>query len=318
MRARLIVHGGAWNIPEEYEAAHLEGVHRAVAEVFPKLRGGACALDAVEMAVQILEEDPTFNAGRGAVLNAIGEIELDAMIMDGATLDLGAVAALQNILHPVTVARLVMECTEHCLLVGAGAQRFARQMGMLEVQTAELLTERELEFYQRTKEDPAFRTIGPFQLRPQLGEAGAGAASPHPLGTVGAVAMDDKGNLAAATSTGGTAGKLPGRVGDSPLAGAGTYADNSCGAASATGWGEAVIRTVLAKTACDLMANHLAQAAAERAVERMRKRVQGLAGIILIDRRGNYGLAYSTPKMAVAYAESSGKVLAHVKRGATG
>jgi len=331
MRARLIVHGGAWNIPEEYESDHLAGVRRAVAEVFPRLQEGASALDAVEAAVKMLEEDPTFNAGRGAVLNAAGEIELDAMIMDGATLNLGAVAAIQNILHPVTVARMVMERTEHCLLVGAGAQRFARQMTVPEVRPEELLTTRELEFYQKTKEDLSFSTIRSFQSCPTdhahpadpAKNAGrstgcgtdAGAASPRPLGTVGAVAMDNEGNLAAATSTGGTAGKLPGRVGDSPLAGAGTYADNACGAASATGWGEAVMKTLLAKTACDLMCNHPAQAAADMAVEMMRRRVQGLAGIILVDRRGDYGFAYNTPKMAFAYAESSGKVVVHIKKG---
>jgi beta-aspartyl-peptidase (threonine type) len=299
MKARLIVHGGAWNIPEEYETNHLAGVRRTVAEVFPRLQEGASAMDTVEAAVRMLEEDPTFNAGRGAALNAAGKIELDAMIMDGATLNLGAVAAIQNILHPVTVARLVMERTEHCLLVGAGALRFARQMGIAEVSPEELLTPRELEFYRKTTSAPSFRTTKPFQS--------------CPLDTVGAVAMDNEGNLAAATSTGGTAGKLPGRVGDSPLAGAGTYADNTCGAASATGWGEAVMKTLLAKTACDLMCNHPAQVAANMAVEMIRKRVQGLAGIILIDRHGDYGFAYSTPKMAFAYAESSGKVVVHIK-----
>jgi beta-aspartyl-peptidase (threonine type) len=315
MKARLIVHGGAWNIPEEYEADHLAGVKRAVAEVFPNLQEGASALDAVEAAVRILEEDPTFNAGRGAALNAVGEIELDAMIMDGATLNVGAVAAIQNILHPVSVARLVMERTEHCLLVGAGAQRFARQMGVPEALPEELLTARELEFYHKTKSDPAFRTIGPFQPQPADGRTDAGASSPHSLDTVGAVAVDKEGKLAAATSTGGTAGKLPGRVGDSPLAGAGTYADNACGAASATGWGEAVIKTVLAKSACDLMSKHPAQVAAETAIEMLQRRVHGLAGIILIDRRGRYGFAYSTPKMALAYAASSGKIVTHIKRG---
>ena len=308
MKARLIVHGGAWNIPAEYEADHLGGVRRAVAMVFPRLQDGASALDAVESAVRILEEDPTFNAGRGAVLNAAGEIELDAMIMDGATLSVGAVAAIQNILHPVSLARLVMEQTEHCQLVGAGAQRFGRQMGMRELRAEDLLTPRELDFYERNRDDRCFHTIKPFQDR------AAGAAGPHPLGTVGAVAMDSHGDLAAATSTGGTAGKLPGRVGDSPLAGAGTYADNTCGAASATGWGEALIKTVLAKTACDLMGDLPAQVAADMAVERMRRRIQGLAGIILIDRHGTYGYAYSTPKMAFAYAESSGRIVAHIKK----
>ncbi len=322
MKARLIVHGGAWNIPEEYESDHLEGVRRTVAKVFPRLQGGASALDAVQAAVEMLEDNPTFNAGRGAALNAEGDVELDAMIMDGATLNLGAVAAIRNILHPVAVARLVMERTEHCLLVGPSARRFARQMGIAEVAPEELQTPRELEYYRQVTCNPAFRTIKPFQSRQTDGgmeyrshqDDGGVECRSGPLDTVGAVAMDNEGNLAAATSTGGTAGKLPGRVGDSPLAGAGTYADNACGAVSATGWGEAIIRTVLAKTACDLMRDHPAQTAADLAVEMIRRRVQGLAGMILIDRHGSYGFAYSTPKMAFAYAGPSGAIVVHIKK----
>ena len=138
---KLIVHGGAWNIPAAYHAAHLAGVRAAVEQTYPHLLDGGSALDAVEMAVQILESDPTFDAGRGAFLNAIGEIELDAIIMDGRNLDFGAVAALQNILHPVSVARKVMERTEHNLLAGAGALRFARNVGFEELQPESLLTE---------------------------------------------------------------------------------------------------------------------------------------------------------------------------------
>jgi beta-aspartyl-peptidase (threonine type) len=300
MRARLIVHGGAWNIPAELEADHLKGVRLAVAEIFPGLQKGMSALDAVEAAVKIMEDDPAFDAGRGSFLNAKGEIELDAIIMDGATLGLGAVAAIQNILHPVTVARMVMEHTEHCFLVGAGAQLFAREMGVPEASPQELLTAREQAFYEESKNDPTFSYRKIFE--------------PPPMGTVGAVAMDNRGNLAAATSTGGMPRKHPGRVGDSPIVGAGAYADNHSGAASATGWGEAIMKVLLSKTACDLLKEHPAVASAEMALDLLRQRVQGLGGIILIDKRGDYGLAHNTPKMAFAYARPSGEIIADILR----
>jgi beta-aspartyl-peptidase (threonine type) len=298
-KVSLIVHGGAWNIPEQLEADHIEGVRQAVAEVFPRLQDGLPALDAVEAAVRILEKDPTFNAGRGSCLNASGEIELDAIIMDGLSLDLGAVAAIQGVLHPVTVARMVMERTEHCLLAGAGARSFAHKMGVRLLGPEELMTPREMAFHAEITSDPSFTTRKPFE--------------PSAMGTVGAVAMDKWGNLAAATSTGGAAHKLPGRVGDSPLVGAGAYADNSCGAASATGWGEAIMKVLLSKTACDLLDDHSAMQAAHLAVDLLQQRVQGLGGIILIDRLGSYGFAHNTVKMAFAYAHSSGEVVAQIK-----
>jgi beta-aspartyl-peptidase (threonine type) len=298
-KVSLIVHGGAWNIPGELVADHIKGVRRAVAEVFPMLRDGLPALDAVEAAVRILEGDPTFNAGRGSCLNALGEIELDALIMDGSSLNLGAVAAIQNVLHPIAVARMVMERTEHCLLVGPAAQSFAHQMGVRLEDPHELMTARERVFYAKVRSDPSFTTREPYE--------------PLPMDTVGAVALDKWGNLAAATSTGGTAGKFPGRVGDSPLVGAGAYADNLCGAASATGWGEAIMRVLLSKTACDLLKDHSAQKAAEMAVGSLQQRVQGVGGIILIDRLGNYGFAHNTSKMAFAYAHPSGEVVARIK-----
>jgi beta-aspartyl-peptidase (threonine type) len=300
MRARLIVHGGAWNIPEELDEGHLEGVRLAVAEVFPGLQDGLSALDAVEAAVKIMEDDPIFDAGRGSFLNAIGEIELDAIIMNGATLDFGSVAAIQNVLHPITVARMVMEHTEHCFLVGTGAQLFARKMGVPELNPQELLTARELAFYEEAKDDPNFSYRELF-------------TSP-PMGTVGAVAMDNRGNLAVATSTGGAPRKLPGRVGDSPLIGAGAYADDQSGAASATGWGEKIMKILFCKTACDLLKDHPAAAAAEMAVDLLNQRVQGLGGIILIDRRGDYGFAHNTPKMAFAYAHPCGEIIAAIKK----
>ena len=299
MNPKLIVHGGAWSIPEEYEQDHIQGVQDAVAMVYPNLLDGIHALDAVEKAVRIMEENPTFDAGKGAFLNAIGEIELDAMIMNGKTFDFGAVVAVQNILHPISLARRVMEKSEHCMLAGNGAQQFARQMGISKVETGELLTTREYKFYQQIKNDPNFKTKHPFE--------------PFPKGTVGAVALDRHGNLAAATSTGGTPRKTPGRVADSAIIGAGTYANNELGAASSTGWGEAIMKILLSKTVCDFLSNLSAIQAAEKAIDVLEKRVQGWGGVILIDKNGNYGFAFNTSKMAFAYVDDSGKIVSKIK-----
>ena len=294
-KPKLIVHGGAWNIPEEYWEAHLQGVEKAVADIFPKLLEGVSALDAVELAVNILEEDSTFDAGRGAFLNEIGEIELDAIIMDGSNLDFGAVGALQNILHPVSVARKVMEKTEHSILVGKGALDFAKKMGFQELPPEELLTERELVFFQKIKNDEQFETHHPF-------------AGDLPSDTVGAVAMDKNGNLAVATSTGGTARKLRGRVGDSPIIGSGAYADNLTGAVSTTGWGESIMKVVLSKTVCDYFQTKNAMKAAKAGIDILQNRVNGLGGVIGINKEGIYSFAHNTPRMAMAYAMDNGEI----------
>ncbi|MEM1319556.1 MAG: isoaspartyl peptidase/L-asparaginase [Bacteroidota bacterium] len=291
---RLIVHGGAWNIPDAYRQAHLDGVRAAVAAGRELLLAGAPALDVVEGAVKVMEADPTFDAGRGAFLNEHGEVELDAIIMDGRTLDFGAVAALQNVLHPVGVARLVMEQTEHCMLVGEGALQFARRMGIEELPPQALLTERELAFFRQIKGDSSYRTYQPF--------------GDLPGDTVGAVALDAEGNFAVATSTGGTARKLKGRVGDSPLVGGGAYADNERGGASATGWGESIMKVLLSKTVCDLYAYCGAQEATAKGIALLEKRVDGLGGVIGIDRQGNYGHFCNTPRMAMAYLQENGTI----------
>ena len=288
MPIRLIVHGGAWNIPEDQQEAHVFGVRKAVEAAWPLLQDGASALDVVEEAVKHLEADPTFDAGRGAFLNSQGEIELDAMIMDGRNLNFGAVAAVQNLLHPVSVARRLMESKEFRMLVGRGAQDFAKREGFTQLDPQALLTERELAFYDKIREDASFQSKAPF--------------GPLPGDTVGAVAMDIHGQLAAATSTGGTPRKWPGRVGDSPIPGAGAYADNECGAASTTGWGESIIKILLAKTVTDFEnQGHNAHKAAAMGIAILAKKVSGLGGVITIDRRGNYGWARTPPKMAFAY-----------------
>jgi len=299
MLPKLIVHGGAWNIPEEFILAHLKGVQKAIEQVYPLLTEGLSALDAVEKAVNILEADPTFDSGRGAFLNEIGEIELDALIMDGRNLNIGSVAAVQNLLHPVSLARKVMEKTEHCLLVGNGAMKFAKKMNFQFLSPEELLTERELEFFKKIQSDSNFRTKMPFES--------------SPMDTVGAVAMDKDGNFAAATSTGGTARKMVGRVGDSPIAGAGGYADNELGAVSTTGWGESIMKVLLAKTVCDAFETKTEMEAAQYGIQKLKNKVNGLGGVIGIKNNGKYAFAHNTPKMAFAYADESGNPVVQIK-----
>ena len=300
MKPRLIIHGGAWNIPEDQVADHLAGIKTSLQTVYPLLQKGISALDAVEIAVSILELDPTYDAGRGAFLNEAGEIELDAIIMDGRDLDFGAVAALQNILHPVKVARKVMENTEHAFLVGNGAQAFAQRMNFPEEAPQSLLTPRELAFYESIRLNPDFRPHHPF------GEG--------PSDTVGAVALDQEGNLAVATSTGGTPRKLPGRVGDSPIPGAGAYADNALGAVSATGWGESIMKVLLSKTVCDLISHHAPMQAAEKGIALMQQKVGGLGGVIGITPGGEYLFAHNTPKMAFGYMNLAGQEVVNIKQ----
>lgn len=302
MPIALAVHGGAWNIPGEAVETHRCGVEEALRLGWDLLRRGRSALDVVERVVRALEDDPTFNAGRGAHLNRDARVELDASIMRGADLGAGAVAAIEGVRHPVTVARLVLERSPHVLLVGAGARRFAKSEGAEMCRTSSLLVGRELERYRRIRRGERSLVTREFH-------------DPH--GTVGAVALDRRGRLAAATSTGGTQDKFPGRVGDTPIPGAGTWADDRFGAASATGWGESILRVNLSKTAVDLLAAGRApRSAAERAVAGL-ARVRGRGGIVVVDRRGRAGAAFNTPGMARGTAtERGGLEVAVGRRGA--
>ena len=293
----LIVHGGAWDIPDDQVEAHLNGCRRAAEIGWGLLCEGASALVAVEAAVRVLEDDPTFDAGYGSHLNAAGEIELDALIMDGATLNAGSVAAVQRVRNPISLARLVMEKSEHVLLVAKGAERFGREHGFPMCKPEELLTGRELERWRLARGMAASRASRAY-----------GAVYTD---TVGAVARDECGNIAAATSTGGTPNKLPGRVGDSPLIGCGAYADNQTGGVSATGWGEALMKVVISKTTCDLIAHGLdAQRAAEAAIHMLDERVKGLGGVIVVDALGRIGAAHNTPRMAHAHVTPKGDIVA--------
>lgn len=277
----ILVHGGAGDVPADRVAAHVAGCEEAAAEGAAILARGGSALDAVQRAVEALEDDPCFNAGTGACLNADGHIELDAAIMDGRDLRAGGVGALPPFRNPITIARRVMDESRHALLVGAGAARFALAMGFLPAQPAAMRTSRSLERWQAAR-----AKVGP---------------EPWAGGTVGAVARDAGGHVAAATSTGGMINNLVGRVGDSPIPGAGTYADDEAGACSTTGHGEAMMRVCLAKTAVDaLRAGQGAEAAARASVAMMLRRTALTGGLILIGRDGAVALARSTRTMTWA------------------
>ena len=274
----LIVHGGAGANPAE-AGDYRQGVRDAALAGWRVLADGGAALDALERAVRALEDDPRFNAGRGSVLNRDGAVEVDASIMEGDRLQCGAVAALSRIANPITVARRVLESRRQVLLVGEGALAFARSVGIPECDPASLVTDRQRKRHAELARQPATRGGG----------------------TVGAVALDRNGTIAAATSTGGTPGKLPGRVGDSALIGCGTYADSSIGGVSCTGDGEAIMRVVLGHRAL----RYLKDAddpdyAAKVAVDLLVDEGGGQGGLILIDWRGRVGFATSTPLMPVA------------------
>ncbi len=298
MKPAIIVHGGAWDIPDDLVEVHLDGCRKAVENGWKILEKRGTALDAVEIAVRAMEDDPTFDAGRGSFLNQGGEVEMDAIIVNGKTLNFGAVAAIRNLLHPITLARHVMEQTGHVFLVGKGAEKFALAIGMEFVSPEELLVGRELDRWHQLKKKREFKAKAIFESE----------FSQSPSDTVGAVAIDSNGDLAAATSTGGTPQKMPGRVGDSPLIGSGAYADNRVGAVSATGWGEAIARVVLAKTiTCNLEALQPSEAI-HQALAFLLERTDGRAGAITINAQGKIGCGFNTPRMAYAWTKEGEKV----------
>jgi beta-aspartyl-peptidase (threonine type) len=253
-------------------------------------------MDAVEAAVALMELDPTFDAGRGSFLNREGAVEMDAVIMDGQRLKAGSVAAVRNILHPVSLARLLMEHTDHVMLVGEGANLFAAEMGIEPTPEEDLLVGRELERWRQLRKDPRFKARVIFEPPTSLHHPTT------PGDTVGAAALDRDGNMAAATSTGGTPKKRMGRVGDSPIVGAGVYADNAQGAISATGWGEPIILSCLSVRVMD----HLGQGqrpteAARTALDDMLRRFDGRGGVVLVTPDGTLTAAFTTPRMAYAF-----------------
>lgn len=294
----LLVHGGAWAIPDDMVDAHLNGVRNAIATGWRVLSLGGSALDAVEEAVVVMEDDETFDAGRGSFLNREGKVQLDALIMDGATLRAGGVGCVEHLRNPVRAARKILSESPHVYFVSEGAEKFAAEHGIPLCRNEELVIPREM---RRLKEFQAHAA----EEKPNL----FAPAISHD--TVGAVALDVGGNIAAATSTGGTLNKAPGRLGDSSLIGCGCYADNKTATVSTTGWGEPIMKLVLAKWAADRVgAGNLPEWVALEAINYLQSRVNGHGGIILLDARGRFGIAHNTPRMAWALKtvreESSG------------
>ncbi|MGO9340204.1 MAG: isoaspartyl peptidase/L-asparaginase [Terracidiphilus sp.] len=341
----LLVHGGAWAIPADARAAHEAGVRAALETGYDILSLGGSAIDAVEAAVSVLEDDPTFDAGRGSFLTSNGRVQLDALLMDGGRMKAGGVACVERLRNPIQAARLVLEKSQHVYFVGPGAEQFAAAHGMVLIDNSELVLERERERLKNAQarkaaglEDETFcgpeSADGDFlrddkdpetaavlldeqgtEDRGQRSEKHGGKGVSKPDGdptkwshdTVGAVALDGRGNLAAATSTGGTLNKTPGRVGDSSLIGCGCYADNLAAAVSLTGWGEPIMKLVLGKWATDRVAAGTApEIAAREAISYLYNRLGGHGGIILLGPDGRFGLAHNTPAMAWGLATPGG------------
>ncbi|OXB62633.1 hypothetical protein ASZ78_016928 [Callipepla squamata] len=306
MRPVIVVHGGAGRIFKEREEGCRTGVVRAALRGYGVLKPGGSALDAVEEAVRSMEDDPHFNAGCGSVLNEKGEVEMDAIIMDGKNLASGAVSAVKCIANPIKLARLVMEKTKHMLLTDHGAQLFAQAMGVPEIPGEKLVTERSRERWKKNLE-PDSNPVE-FQNKSFVTDGWVGSPSAlayqfeiRDLGTVGAVAIDSEGNVACATSTGGLSNKLVGRVGDTACIGSGGYADNCSGATSTTGHGESIMKVVLAR----LILYHMEQGmspemAADTALEYMKTRVGGLGGVIVVSSSGEWAARFSTKQMSWA------------------
>ncbi|XP_060608830.2 isoaspartyl peptidase/L-asparaginase [Anolis sagrei] len=284
MKPVIVVHGGAGRIFKEREDGSRSGVTRAALKGYGILKQGGSALDAVEEAVVLMEDDPHFNAGCGSVLNEKGKVEMDAIIMDGKNLSSGAVSAVKCIANPIKLARLVMEKTDHMLLTDQGALAFARAMGVPEVPGEKLITERSLERWKKNLEADS----NPQEFQKDLG-------------TVGAVAIDSAGNVACATSTGGLSNKRVGRVGDTACIGSGGYADNAVGATSTTGHGESIMKVVLARlTLYHMEQGKSPEEAATEALNSMETRVGGLGGVIVVSRSGDWAARFSTKQMAWA------------------
>ena len=298
MKPVIVVHGGAGAWHPERIPAGLKGVETAAQTGYDTLKAKGSALDAVEAAVKTMEDDPAFNAGLGSAYTIDKRIEMEASIMDGKTLNAGATGLLTDIRNPVSLARVTMEKTDHIFIVGKGAEKLA-QLYHLEHRKPD--TKLRLDYWNEAYQK---LTSGKDQTLPKLGQL----IKTHPdlfdTDTVGAVALDKHGDTAAATSTGGFTLKFPGRIGDSPLIGAGNYADNDAGACSATGIGEVAMRLVLAKHVCDRMSSgKTAQEAVENGIKLVNKRLRtkNSMGLIAVDMKGGIGAAHNTDNMCWAY-----------------
>ena len=292
--ASIVVHGGAYAIPDHLVAVKRSGVQIAATNAHKALMEGKTALDAVEIAIKHLEDDPAFNAGHGGALNAQGEVELDAIIVDGSSLEFGAVAAVENISNPISLARMVMEKSDHVMLVGKGANMFAQEMKIPSVDPKELIADSSKA--ELAKQSVYNRVIDDSFMNQREHD------------TVGAVAIDLHGNMAAGTSTGGITAKRVGRVGDSPLIGCGACCDNEIGGVSCTGHGEAIAKVTLASRVLNTLKTDgcSPEEACRKSLEYMKNKVSGYGGVIMISSDGYIAKAFSTKRMAWAGMDKTG------------
>ena len=315
----LVIHGGAGtilkkNMTPEREAAYQKALNEALVTGYEILKNGGTALDAVEAAVRIMENSPLFNAGKGAVFTNEGKNELDASIMDGSNLKAGSVAGVTTIKNPITAARAVMEKSQHVMMIGPGAEKFAAENGLEIVDPGYFHTEDRWKALMRLKKQDSIKMELDHDSTTKNKQE---ALLQNPLarddkfGTVGAVALDRKGNLAAATSTGGMTNKKFGRVGDAPIIGAGTYAKNATCAISCTGWGEFFIRLSVAKTVSDLMEykGYSVKKASEELIMKQVPALGGDGGLIAVDKKGNIAMPFNTEGMYRGYIKSDGKAV---------
>ena len=301
----IVIHGGAGtilkeNMSEEMEMAYRQKLKEAISKGHAILKAGGTSQEAVEQTIHIMENSPLFNSGKGAVLTADESIELDASFMDGKTLDAGAIAGVKHIKNPISAAIEVMKNSPHVMLAGAGADRFAAEQGLDTVPESYFITERRLNALKRVQEKEANQEVVMNRVEEQYFKN-------QRIGTVGCVALDLQGNLAAGTSTGGMTNKKWGRIGDAPIIGAGTYADNASCGVSATGWGEFFMRAVVAHDIAALVAYEKKniQQAAKQVIQKV-VNLGGEGGVVVLDTKGNVAMEFSTPGMYRAHMNAQG------------
>lgn len=300
MPIAIIVHGGAGTVSPDRTEIVQQGCKEAALVGWRILQAGGSALDAVEAAVRSLEDNPQYNAGTGACLTSDGNIELDAGIMEGHTLQVGAVACIELIKNPITLARKVLD-SPHVLLTGKGALQYALECGISMCELEDLVTERQYQIWLEKKNKATLESNNEDEPRLHRREVASVKAREEKHGTVGSVAIDMAGHLAAASSTGGIPNQYPGRVGDTPLVGCGFYADDNA-AVSCTGVGEDFVRLLIAKRAADFVAHgETARDAATSTVAFLGAKATGTGGLILVDRKGNIGFAWNSQNLKYAY-----------------
>jgi beta-aspartyl-peptidase (threonine type) len=307
----LVMHGGAGtilkkNMTAEKEQAYRAAMTKALQTGYDALKSGKSSLDAVEVAIHVLEDSPLFNAGKGAVFTHEGKNEMDAAIMDGKTLKAGAIAGVTVIRNPISAARAVMEKSEHVMMAGKGAEDFAKQAGLTIVDPSYFYTEDRWRGLQQALKQDSMKTVLDHDKKAsKLGTINRD----FKFGTVGAVALDKAGNLAAGTSTGGMTNKRYGRIGDAPIIGAGTYANNATAGVSGTGWGEFYIRTVLAYDLSAMMEYQKLSVdqASKKVIEKMGK-LGGDGGLIALDKNGHVAMEFNTAGMYRGTVTEDGKI----------